>query len=76
MVPCDDALNNLKDRLMDENDALIARFSIIHNQIEQLKLKDQALDDDIESIISTIDSRTEDLIQHVSELNNTLANQC
>ncbi len=72
MVPCDDALNNLKDRLLDENDALIARFSLIHSQIEKLKAKDEILDDDIENIISTIDSRVEDLIQHVSELNNAL----
>lgn len=76
MVPCNDSLNNLKDRLLDENDALISRFSLIHNQIEQLKVKDEVLDDDIENIISTLDNRIEDLIQHVTDLNNALVDEC
>ncbi len=76
MVPCDDALHNLKDRLMDENDALIARFSLIHSQIEKLKLKDEIPDDDVENIISTIDNRIEDLVKQVSELNNALIDEC
>ncbi|WP_027331098.1 hypothetical protein [Marinimicrobium agarilyticum] len=72
MIPQDDSLKNLKDRLMDENDDLIARFSIIQDQIEKLKSSTPNLDDDIENIVSTIDSRVDNLIQHVSELNRTL----